>query len=107
MDGWHAVLLEACVVQIDLAPAQIDELGRPQAVAIGHEDHGRVTMAMTVLARGLHQHLDLIGLRYSRVRRSAFFRLRGVTVRFTMAEPTTFRCGFLTRIPPFECRLSK
>src|SRR5580704_12432957 len=38
------------------------------------------------------------GVRYSRVRRSAFLRVSGATVRFTVAGGTSLRCDFAMQI---------
>ena len=48
-------VVQSRVIQIDLAPAEIDELG-PR----GHEDHGRAPEAMAIVRLGLNQRLDLI-----------------------------------------------
>jgi hypothetical protein len=46
-------------VEVDLVPAEIDQLGHPESVPIGHEDHGRVPVAPTVISGGLLQAADL------------------------------------------------
>ena len=48
-------------LEVDLIPAQIDKLTDPQAVAVGHEDHGRITVTPAVVSGGLDQLLDLGG----------------------------------------------
>src|SRR5215475_306229 len=54
------VNVEAALGQFDLLPLQVADLGGPQAVAISHQDHGRVAMPIAaVLARAVHQALDL------------------------------------------------
>src|SRR5262249_36576461 len=54
------VNVQAALGQFDLLPLQVADLRRPQAVAIGDQDHGRVAMSMAaVLARAVHQPLDL------------------------------------------------
>jgi hypothetical protein len=53
--------MQAGLVKVDLAPTEIANFGRSQAVAIAHEDHGRVAMpAPVVLGRG-DQLIDLGG----------------------------------------------
>src|SRR5262249_25313216 len=52
--------VQAALGQFDLLPLQVADLRRPQTVAIGDQDHGRVTMSIAaVLARAVHQALDL------------------------------------------------
>src|SRR5450631_2202140 len=51
--------MEHCAVEVDLVPAQVADLGRPQPVPEGEQDHGRVTMAMPVALGGLDHCLDL------------------------------------------------
>src|SRR5262249_36163552 len=44
----------------DLLPLQIANLGGPQAMAVGHQDHGRIAMAVpAMLAGAVHEPLDL------------------------------------------------
>jgi hypothetical protein len=45
--------------EVDLIPAQVNQFGRPQAVPIGHQDHGGVAPAMAVVLGGGDQPLDL------------------------------------------------
>src|SRR5262249_2009830 len=41
-------------------PLQVADLRCPQAMAVGHQDHGRVAMPIAaILARAVHQALDL------------------------------------------------
>src|SRR5215467_2588258 len=55
-----AVNVQAALGQIDLLPLQVADLGGPQTVPIGGQDHGRVAMPITaVLTRAVHQALDL------------------------------------------------
>src|SRR5262249_47665658 len=54
------VNVQAALGQFDLLPLQVADLGRPQTVPIGDQDHGRVAMPIAaVLARAVHQPLDL------------------------------------------------
>ena len=46
-------------------------------------------------------------VRYSRVRRSAFGRRRGLTVRFTVAGETGLRCRLAMKISLVEYKLFK
>ena len=48
--------------ELDLVPAQVHQLRRPQPVPIGHERHRGVPVPPTVLPGRVHQPLDL-GLR--------------------------------------------
>ena len=48
--------------EVDLIPAQVDQFGCPEAVAIGHQDHRGIPVAPSVALGGLEQPLDL-GLR--------------------------------------------
>jgi len=36
--------------EIDLIPSQVDEFANPQAMVIGHQDHGGVAMAPAAVA---------------------------------------------------------
>ena len=52
--------VQAALGQLDLLPLQVADLRCPQAMAVGHQDHGRVAMPIAaVLARAVHQALDL------------------------------------------------
>jgi hypothetical protein len=47
-------------IEFDLMPLQVAQLGGPEPVAVGQQNHGRVAVAVaTMLARGLDQPLDL------------------------------------------------
>src|SRR5262245_17937398 len=62
-DGVPFLLLRTCsrpVIDLDLVPLQIAKLGSSKPVAVGQQDHGGVPVAIAaVLARGLHELLDL------------------------------------------------
>ena len=45
--------------ELDLVPAQVHQLGGPQAVPVGHQDHRGVAVAPAVLPGRVHQPLDL------------------------------------------------
>ena len=47
------------LVEVDLRPAQVDQLADPQTVAIGDKDHGRVAVTMAVVLGRPDQALDL------------------------------------------------
>ena len=52
--------VEAALGQLDLLPLQVADLGGPQTVSIGHQDHGRVAMPIAAMPSGaVHQALDL------------------------------------------------
>ena len=54
------VNVQPALGQLDLLPLQVAGLRRPQAMAVGHQDHGRVAMAVPAwLAGAVHQPLDL------------------------------------------------
>src|SRR5262249_8434731 len=56
----HPVNVQAALGRFDLLPFQVADLGGPQTVAIGDQDHGRVAMPIAaVLTRAVHQTLDL------------------------------------------------
>src|SRR5262245_45035106 len=64
MHGRRALFAPADVqpagVDLDLVPLQIAQLGSSKPVAVGQQDHGGVPVAIAaVLARGLHELLDL------------------------------------------------
>jgi len=79
------------VIEIDLIPPEINKLGRPEPVAEGQEDHGRVPVA----GRSLDHALDL-GLRQMLPgASSALGRRNGVTtVGFLPVGATSLRCEF-------------
>src|SRR5262245_58060244 len=52
--------MQAALGELDLVPLQVADLRRPQTVAVGHEDHGRVAMPVAaMLAGAVHEPLDL------------------------------------------------
>jgi putative membrane protein len=51
--------VQHCGVELALTPAQIADLGRPQPVPGGHEDHSRVPIPVSAGLRGLDQGVDL------------------------------------------------
>jgi hypothetical protein len=53
--------VEHGAVEVDLVPSEVADLGRPQAVPVSEEHHGRVSVAVPVSPRGLNQPLDLAG----------------------------------------------
>ena len=63
VDGLRAALepahMEAAMGKIDGVPAQRDQLARPQAMAVGDQDHGGVAVAIAVLASCRDQPIDL------------------------------------------------
>src|SRR5258706_5948317 len=63
MDRWRATLhapdMQARLIEVDLAPTEIADLGRPQATPVRDQDHDGVPMAVPVaLGRG-DQLIDL------------------------------------------------
>src|SRR5262249_19692570 len=54
------VNVQAALGEFDLLPLQVADLRRPQAMAVGDQDHGRVAMPVTATLAGIvHQPLDL------------------------------------------------
>src|SRR6516164_5054663 len=54
------VNVQAALGELDLLPLQVADLRRPQAMAVGHQDHGRVAMAVAAMLSGaVHQPLNL------------------------------------------------
>jgi hypothetical protein len=52
--------VEAALGQLDLLPLQVADLRRPQAMAVGDQDHGRIPMPVAAMLSGtVHQSLDL------------------------------------------------
>ncbi len=96
MGAWRALLDPADVqrgrAELHLIPAQVHQLGGPQAVPVGHQDHGGVPVAPAVSLGGFHQPLDLgLGQVLAGAQVGVGRRL-GVTVRFTVAGVTSLRC---------------
>jgi hypothetical protein len=60
--AWSAILdppdVEHRAVEVDLVPT---DLGRPEAVPVGQQDHGGVAVTVSVALRGLDECLDLVG----------------------------------------------
>src|SRR4029077_15504795 len=63
VDGLRAALepahMEAAMGKIDGVPAQRDQLARPQAMAVGNQDHGGVAVAIAVLVSCRDSAVDL------------------------------------------------
>jgi len=54
------VNVQAALGQLDLLPLQVADLGGPQAVAVGDQDHGRIPMPVAAMLSGaVHQPLNL------------------------------------------------
>ena len=45
--------------KVDLIPSKVHQLGNPQAMSVGHEDHRSIPVAVAVARGGLHEPLDL------------------------------------------------
>jgi hypothetical protein len=45
--------------EVDLLPAQVNKLGSPQAVPVGHQDHRGVAVRQAVAFGGVNERLDL------------------------------------------------
>ena len=50
---------ECCGLEIDLGPLQVADLGRPQAVPEGQQDHGLIPVRPAIVSAALDQPLDL------------------------------------------------
>ena len=63
MDGINPALgppdMQAARLKLDIVPAQTDQLGRPEAVAIGDQDRGGIPVTVAVAPSGIDQPLDL------------------------------------------------
>src|SRR6516162_7054578 len=63
MRGWSTLFdstdVQDGVFQVDLLPAKVHQLGGPQTVPKGQQDHGCVAMAPAVVLGRLNQPLDL------------------------------------------------
>jgi len=46
------VNVQAALGEFDLLPLQVADLGGPQAMAVGHQDHGRVAMPIAAMLAG-------------------------------------------------------
>ena len=78
--------------ELDLVPAQVHQLRRPQAVPVRHQHHRSVPVPPAVSRGGFHQPLDLgLGQVLAGPQLAVGWRL-GVTVRFTVAGETSLRC---------------
>src|SRR5262245_29266998 len=52
--------MQAALGELDLLPLQVADLRRPQTVAVGDQDHGRIAMAVAaMLAGAVHEPFDL------------------------------------------------
>src|SRR3954447_18776967 len=66
MNRWRAVLgpadVHAALVQLDLVPLEIADLGGSKSVTMGDQDHGRVSMSVAIVPTGIVRELfDLPG----------------------------------------------
>jgi len=92
-------------IEAHLVPAQVANLGRPEPVPKGDQDHGRIPMTVAVSLRGLDQGVDLAGCQCSRVLSSAFGRRVGATVRKISVGTTNFSAELSNEIPSPELEL--
>src|SRR5258707_3966424 len=51
--------VEHSAIEVDLVPAQVADLGRPEPMPEGDQDHARIAMAVAVGFGGLDQGFDL------------------------------------------------
>src|SRR6516165_5963220 len=63
MHAWHPALdagdMQETMRQVYLLPPERAQFGRPEAMPVGQQDHGRVPMAMAVIPGSLHKPFDL------------------------------------------------
>lgn len=63
MGAWGASLdpadMQRSRGELDLIPPQVNKLCRPEAMPVGRQDHGGISMPPTVLPRGGYQPFDL------------------------------------------------
>ena len=83
--------------EVHLVPAQVDQLGGPQPVAVGHEDHSGVPVSPAVLLARAISRSTSASVKYSRVRSLLLGGRFGVTVRFTVLGVTSLRCRLAMR----------
>src|SRR5215471_12126257 len=74
----ESIDVQAAMDQINLLPAQRAQFGCAQAVPKGHQDHGGITMPVTIVSRCLHEPLNLA---LGEVLASAIFGIRQPTGR--------------------------
>jgi hypothetical protein len=55
----HSGDRQRCVIKINLRPLQITQLGRPQSVAEGQQDHGLISVRSAIVFAPFDQLLDL------------------------------------------------
>ena len=108
--------MEHGAAEVDLVPAQVANLRRPEPVPKGGQDHGRVSMAVSVGLGGLDQGVDFAGYqvlagaqlgvrppRYPRRRRlldAPLTALNVATVRKTLVDGSTGNADFSNEIIP-------
>jgi hypothetical protein len=84
--GTRATLLDPADVQrgrgeVDLIPAQVRQLGRSQAMAIGHKDHRAVPVTPAVSLGGLEQSFEQRSI-FQRADRTAAGRAQSAPLHF-------------------------
>ncbi len=97
--AWRAVLDAPDVqhrrLEVDLLPAQIDHLGRPQAVPVGQKHHEGITVAVAVVAHCPISFSTSPSVKCSRVRSSAFFGRRSRWLAAPAGTPQRLAGAFL------------
>ena len=89
------------LVEVDLVPAQVDQLADPQTMTIGHQDHGGVAVTVAVVLDLVDQTLDLgLGQVLPRPQFGVRLRRAAATVRFSMAGATSLGYCFATVFCP-------
>jgi hypothetical protein len=56
---FHPAHMQGRGSELDLIPPQVRKLSGTQAVAVGYQDHGRVSVAVTIVLGGFCQLINL------------------------------------------------
>jgi hypothetical protein len=57
--AFYAAHMQITRIEVYLVPPQINEFGSAKPVTVGHENHGGIAMAPTIVALcGFHERLD-------------------------------------------------
>jgi hypothetical protein len=107
MRGRRAFLVPADVQprtgKVDLVPTQVDQLRRPQPMAVGNQDDGGVSVPPAVPLGRLDKRVDLSRRQVLTGAQSLFGRRSGVagaTVRFSVTGDTNESTGFAMEFNP-------
>ena len=99
MDAGRAVLsaadIEGRAVQVNLLPANVDQLANPQGMTEGHQDQQPIAARVSALTSGSHQLVE-----------SAFLARPPRTVDFPDFEGLNWITVFIGKFPPMQYELS-